>query len=134
MAKAAVEVQGINALARALKKAGDTGLGDALKASHREGAEIVAKAARPRVPRDSGDLAASLRTGSTPRSGRVSIGKKKVPYAPPIHFGWVRRNIRPNTFLYTALDRRKEEVEDAFLAAIEALSENVVDEVNQHGG
>jgi hypothetical protein len=122
--KPGVEIEGVNRLARALKQA-DEGLADELKTAHIGGAELVLAAALPLVPVVSGDLKRTLKASATPRSGRVKAGKKLVPYAAPIHFGWPRRNISPNPFLYDALDRRKTEVEDVFLERVQALAEKV---------
>jgi hypothetical protein len=33
-----------------------------------------------------------------------------VPYANVIHFGWAKHNIRPQPFLYDALDSRADDI------------------------
>jgi hypothetical protein len=128
--KPGVEVQGINRLARALKEA-DEGLADSLKMAHIGGAESVLAAALPLVPVRSGRLRSTLKASATPRSGRVKAGKKLVPYAAPIHFGWGRRNIRPTLFLYDALERRRAEVEERFLAELEELAAEITADANR---
>jgi hypothetical protein len=121
---AGVRVTGLKRLARELKKAGESL--DDLKALNLEAASTVEDAARPDVPRRSGRLAASLRSSATPRAGVVRIGKASVPYAGPIHFGWRRRNIHPQPFLYDALGARRDEITrvyedglDEFLAGLD---------------
>jgi hypothetical protein len=123
--KAAIQVEGSKELARALKKAGEDDLLVELKEAHRQGAEVVAGVARPLVPYRDGTLSGSLRTGATARSGRVSIGKKAVPYAGPIHFGWPARNIEPQPFLYDAIDARRDEVREDFERRMVAIAEKV---------
>ena len=44
----------------------------------------------------------------------VRAGFARVPYAGPIHFGWRKRNIQPQPFLYEALDKRRNEVFDRY--------------------
>lgn len=123
--KPAITVEGSKELARDLKKAGDTELLDELKVAHIGGAEMVLHAALPLVPVRSGALRDSLKATATARSGRVKAGKKSVPYAPPIHFGWPARNIAPNPFLYDALDARKGEVIEAYEKAVEKVAASV---------
>jgi len=62
------------------------------------------------VPVRTGRLRASVRVLASQRRGQVAAGKKSVPYAGPIHFGWRAHNIAPNPFLYKALDKRRNEV------------------------
>jgi hypothetical protein len=126
--KPGVEIEGVNKLARALRDA-DAGMAETLKAAHLDGAKAVLNAVR--APVQSGDLRATLKASATLRSGRVKAGRKKVPYAGPIHFGWQRRNIRPNPFLYDALDRRRQTVIALFMDGIESLTEQVVEDANR---
>lgn len=116
-----IHVEGLKELQKDLRAAGGDDLKDALKAVNKEAAEVVANAARPRVPVLSGRLLGSLRTSSTLRTGVIRVGKAKIPYAGPIHFGWPKRNIQPQPFLYDALDARHDEVLDAYDAAVEKL-------------
>lgn len=85
-----------------------------LKRMNLEVAEVVLSRAVQLVPVRSGTLQTTLRAAATQKSGRVRAGFARVPYAGPIHFGWARRNITPNTFLYDALDQRRAEVVTAF--------------------
>jgi hypothetical protein len=125
--KPAIEIEGAADLARRLRRLGDEDLKSELKQAHREGADIVATAVRPLVPVRSGKLLSTLRTTSTMRSGRVVMGRKSTPYAGPIHFGWRRRNIKPNPFMYDALDRRRDEVIDRFKDARNRLVAKIED-------
>lgn len=49
-----------------------------------------------------GRLKASLRVGATQRAGMIRAGKKSVPYAPVIHWGWPARNIAPHPWIMRA--------------------------------
>ena len=92
-----------------------------LKQTHLKAAKIVEKAARPLVPVRTGKLLASVRASGTQRFAAVRAGKKSVPYAPPIHWGWAKRGIKPNPFLYEALDKRRDEVIKAYEKQIAEL-------------
>ena len=95
-----------------------------LSAMNLEAAQIVKREALSLVPVRTGLLKSTIREAGTQRTSRVRAGFKRVPYAGPIHFGWASRPnaqfgwrggpIRPNTFLYDALDRRRGEVVDSY--------------------
>lgn len=116
-----IEVDGVKEVRRALRKVED-GATD-LKAAHAEAAKDVAETARGIVPRQSGTLAASIRSTGQAGQGVVRAGRAAVPYAGPIHFGWATRNIAPNPFLYEAADQRAEEVTERFLTALNELAQ-----------
>ena len=92
-----VEVEGGRRLRSSLKKAGVDM--KRLSAINRKAATMVANAARPATPRLTGRLAASVRAGATQRAGIVRAGRKTLPYAGPIHWGWPRRGIRPQPWI-----------------------------------
>ena len=108
MTKPAITVEGAKQLQRALRQV-EGGTTD-LKAVHAEAAQIVAKQAELITPRRSGRLMESVRSAGQARQGIVRAGRAKVPYAGVIHFGWAKRNIAPQPFLYDALDLRQKEV------------------------
>lgn len=107
-----VEVEGAKELRRALKHMqGD--LKD-LTRVHKTAGQAVLDEAREIVPRVSGVLGRSIRVRASTSKASILAGKSSVPYAGPIHFGWRRRNIEPQPFLYDALDRRRQEVVDVY--------------------
>lgn len=109
MAKPAIKVEGLNSLTRQMKTLeGD--VTSAIKELNAELAADVADTARRKVPRRSGALAGSIRSSGQAKTGVVRAGSSSVPYANPIHFGWAKRNIRPQPFLYDALDERRDDV------------------------
>lgn len=136
-----VEVEGITSLARVLRKAGDEGSREFLLQANKDSAKIVEGAAAPLIPRRSGKLAGTLRSTGTAKGGVVLLGKLKVPYAGPLHFGWFRprawgrsiasRPIRPGLWLYHALDRRRDEVEERYQVRLQELLDRVVAEANR---
>lgn len=128
MADNTIRVEGLNRLVRVLRDLNPELVAE-LKAGNRELAARVAAEASSKAPRRSGELAVSIRAGVTQRSGVVRAGKAKVPYAGPIHFGWPRRNITPNPFLWEALDARRTEIEREYLERVT----RIVERARAHG-
>ena len=95
---------------------------DSMKETHKRAAEIVIQGAKRYVPVVTGRLAASIRNASTQRMGRVRVGSASVPYAGPIHFGWPARQIKPQPFIYDALDGRRAEVAAVYVKRIDQLT------------
>lgn len=108
----------VNAALRSMSK--DTR--DDMKATHKKAAAIVIAGAKRFVPVRTGRLAESIRDGSTQRMGRVRVGSASVPYAGPIHFGWPARSIKPQPFIYDALDGRRDEVVKVYVQRIDSLT------------
>lgn len=114
-----VQITGARELRAALVKMG-AGLGE-LKDIHREAAEDVATAARGGAPRVSGDLIGTIRVSVRQTGAGVLAGGRGVLYAGPIHFGWHRRHIVPQPFLYDALDERAGEVAERYQRRVDEL-------------
>lgn len=112
-----VKVDGLNKLLRALEKLDDAAKQD-FKDAGKQAGQIVADQAKIEVPVLTGRLQGSIKAGLTGRGAKVYAGRASVPYAGPIHFGWGRRNIYPNPFLYRAADKRIDEVVDRYLTEI----------------
>lgn len=99
-----IQVLGAQELRREFRtvknKAGSSGL----RQAHKRSAEVVAKLAEPKVPRGAtGRLANSVKATASQSSARVKAGSAtRVPYAPPIHWGWPARNIPARPFLWDA--------------------------------
>lgn len=108
------EVVGINKLRRALIKLDAEAKEDFAQAGL-AASKIVVKEAQRIVPTRSGKLKQSIRNRKVVSGAKVIAGKKAVPYAGVIHFGWATRNIRPQPFLYDAADNRVNEVMDTYL-------------------
>lgn len=107
MARPQVEVKGAKELRKQLKAAGDD-LGD-LKDTHKKIAQIVEFDALQLAPVVTGGLVGSIRASGTQTSAIVRAGRKSVPYAGPIHWGWPARNIAAQPFLVDAQSQKYED-------------------------
>jgi len=124
---ARIQVEGGRELRRALRQT-ETGIAD-LKEVNQQVGELVARTARTQtVPRISGTLAGSVRSARQAAGAVVRAGRARVPYAGPIHFGWEKRGIRPQPFLYEAADRRAGEVFEAYERGVaKVIADNRLD-------
>jgi hypothetical protein len=117
-----VRVEGLNKVRRDLKKlASDVDYGDQFLAVNKTLADAVAGDSKNYVPVLTGSLSGSIRSAASAKSGRVKAGHKAVPYAGPIHFGWPARFIKPQPFVYDAIDKRRTEIKDRYEKLIEKL-------------
>lgn len=90
-------VEGLNALVRDLRALGlET---EDLKAAFAKIAERGAQLAAQLAPRRTGRLAADIRGNRATSKAVVTAGRRSVPYAGPINYGWPARNIAPSLFL-----------------------------------
>lgn len=115
-----IQIDGLKETQKALRELGDE-LKYEMKATHRQAAEVIVQGAKRYVPVRSGKLAASIRAAATMTSGKVRAGSAAVPYAGPIHFGWPKRYIKPQPFIYDAMDVRRQEVYDLYAKRIYGL-------------
>lgn len=120
---ARIQVTGAVELRRALGRMG-ADLKDMSKVN-REAADIVASEARQRAPVRSGDLRRSVRGGATKTRGTVSAGKRGIPYAGVIHFGWPAHNIEPQPFIYDAVDEKRDDVVNLYRRRVDDLVRRV---------
>lgn len=105
-----VRIRGIRKAIRALESAGaDTQ--DMKDLMHSMGMIVVSRA-RGLVPYKSGDLHATLRAGRGKTKAVVRAGRnsKALPYGAVIHYGWPKRNIKPQPFLADALAQTRGQV------------------------
>jgi hypothetical protein len=103
MTGARVEVTGVNEMVRDFKRLG-LKTRDLSRAFDAIAAEIVTDA-KSMAPKVTGRLAGDVRAGRAKTKASVSVGRKSVPYAGPINYGWRRRNIEPTMFLNRAADQ-----------------------------
>ena len=120
---AGIKVEGQRELRKTLRAAGDD-LED-LKAAHKAAAEIAAGGSRPLAPVRSGDLAGTIRAGGTKTSAVIRAGKKVVPYAGPIHWGWPARGIEPHPFLADGAQRTEPQWVELFYQALDKALKKV---------
>jgi hypothetical protein len=117
MARPTVKIEGLNKLLRALEKL-DAEAKQSFKDVGGRVGKLVAEQARQEVPVRSGTLRGTVRSSNTGRGAKIRAGSKRVPYAGVIHFGWGKRNIEQNRFLYRAVDKKAD-------AALEMYFEEV---------
>lgn len=127
-----IRVDGARELRSTMRKAG-VEITEDLKATHREASDTVISRAREIVPVAPANMSSaipgllrdSLRPGATKTAAIARAGKKRVPYANPIHWGWFKRNIRPSLFLTKAA----KDTEPAWVAQYEKKFDAILDKI-----
>ena len=106
---AGIKVAGLKQAIKALQAIGVPAA--EIKAAGSEAGELVAGQARALAPVKTGALRNSIRVSKTLNRVSVSAGNNKsVPYANPIHWGWFKRNIKPQPLFVKALGSTRDEV------------------------
>ena len=72
-----------------------------------------------------GRLKASLRVAATNRAGIVRAGRKSVPYAGVIHWGWPARHITPHPWIM----RAAQENEAVWMAVYMHHIDDILDQI-----
>ncbi|MFI6861296.1 HK97 gp10 family phage protein [Streptomyces sp. NPDC050421] len=128
-----VRVEGLREFQRNLRQLRDRELNKKVRLANKAAAEVVKPEARRTAPdrRPSskdrqnyrpGRLEKSITVTASPKSAVIKAGSKaRVPYAGAIHFGYRRRGISPNRFLYRAMARKSDEVSATYEAEITAV-------------
>jgi HK97 gp10 family phage protein len=115
-----IKVKGLKSSIKALQAIGVEAT--EIKSAGNEAGEIVAREARNLVPVRSGNLRNSIRVSKALNRVSVSAGNNgKVPYANPIHWGWFKRNIKPQPFFIKALGITRDEVYQNYYKSINRL-------------
>lgn len=119
-----IKVRGFNQAIRSLRELGVPD--NEIKDAGAEAGDLVANEARSLVPVRSGRLRDSIRVGRQLRRVVIQAGnnrttKSGVPYANPIHWGWFKRNIKPQPFFVKALGITRDEVYRAYYDNIAKL-------------
>lgn len=125
MTQPLVEVDGLRQLRRSLRRAGEHMT--EIKAANKAAADHVSAATKP--PQRSGALAATVRTSGTNTAGIVRVGKKRVPYANPIHWGWPARNIEAQPFVTDAAQATEPQWTEIYLQHINDILDRIEREV-----
>jgi uncharacterized protein YjiS (DUF1127 family) len=115
-----LKVQGLKQAIRALQ---DIGVPAAeIKAAGTQSGELVANQARSLVPIRTGRLRDSIRVSKALSKISISAGNNtRVPYANPIHWGWFRRNIKPQPFFIKALGLTRDQVYQNYYKTLDTL-------------
>ena len=114
-----IKIEGLRDFQKALKNM-DSDLPKALRVALNNAVTIIVTDAKPKIPKNTGKAAASLKTVSTQTKARVKAGGSKAPYFPWLDFGGKRRGrgggvaIRPfykqGRFVWLSLAEKREEV------------------------
>lgn len=121
MEQTGVKIKGLRSVTKALQNVGvpNKEINQAAKKS----AERVVNEAKTLAPVRSGKLRDSIRISATLTKG-VSIkagSASTVPYANPIHWGWFKRNIKPQPFFTKAIGLTRNDVYQDYLRELEQL-------------
>ncbi|MEV6399620.1 HK97-gp10 family putative phage morphogenesis protein [Streptomyces sp. NPDC051907] len=128
-----VRVQGMTEMTRNIRKLKSRELNNAVRAANKAAAEVVKPEAQSTAPvgkRDAkssrrykpGKLAKSVKVTASAKGAAVKAGSAaRVPYAAAIHFGYRKRNIRPNRFLFRAMARKSGAVSETYEREISAV-------------
>jgi len=119
MATDSIRVSGLNKVVRDLKVIGVPAKEIGLAGF--EAGQIIAEEARTLVPVKTGALRGTIRVAKQQRKIVVRAGSAAVPYANPIHWGWFRRNIKPNQFFSRALKLNIDEVYKKYFDNLDKL-------------
>ncbi len=117
-----IGVENLSLTVKAMKELGATR--EVLTEPGYQGALILIRQAKSLVPVKTGALSESMRPRRIQSGGSVQAGGKRVPYANPIHWGWLvvssahrgklrpgtYRGIRPQPFFSEALGYTKQEI------------------------
>ena len=95
-----VRVTGLNRVVRGLQEVGLEV--EDLKDAFSEVARMGARTAAALAPKRSGRLAGDVRGNRAKSKAVVAAGRKSVPYAGAINYGWPRRNIAASHFMQRA--------------------------------
>jgi hypothetical protein len=96
-----------------------------LKDAHAEVAQLVVRAAAPNAPRRTGALGNSTRGSGQAGAAVVRAGKASVPYAGPIHWGWDKRNIKAQPWLYEAAVDSQDQWTGLYLRSLQKIIDSI---------
>lgn len=96
-----------------------------MKETHWKASALVWRVAVPRTPKRTGRLAASMRNAGTNTAAIVRAGGASVPYAAPIHWGWQKRHIEAQPWIYDTAA----ETQDQWMAVYEAGVQRVLNTI-----
>lgn len=128
-----VRVDGLREFQRNVRSLRDKELNKAVREANKASGEILVPQAKHESPDGKRDAKSSrkYRPGKLDKSIKVTASAKgavikagsasRVPYAAAIHFGFRKRNIRPNRFLFRAMARRSDQVAATYERRIHAV-------------
>jgi hypothetical protein len=115
-----IKVEGLRDLNKALRAIGIPA--KEMNAAAKKSGDAVLRMSQTLVPVRTGRLRNSIKLSSTTKGIVIKAGNdRSVPYANPIHWGWFRRNIKPQPFFIKALGYTRQEVYDDYYRAVDGL-------------
>lgn len=125
---APVKIDNLNRILAALKKTGLTA--QDLKGATTKASALVLPPAIKNAPVRSGKLQGTVKASKANNRVAISAGtNKSVPYANPIHWGWKKRNIKPNPWLLEIRDEYGDKVKDIYTNEIQKLIDQNMDKI-----
>jgi hypothetical protein len=122
---AQIQIEGLRELRKAIREAGDKELQKALRLANKAAATVVVADASPSIPVLTGRLKKSARALGSQRSGRAVMGGARLPYAPPIHWGWPRHNIARRPVLLASLLSKRPAIRTTYDKALDAVRQRL---------
>ncbi|WP_327254084.1 hypothetical protein [Streptomyces sp. NBC_01244] len=128
-----VRVAGMTELQKNIRRLKSRDLNNAVRAANKQAAEVVkpeAESTAPKGRRDAksgkrykpGKLAKSVKVTASAKGAQVKAGSAtRVPYAAAVHFGYPKRGIKPNRFLFRAMARKSAAVSETYEREISAV-------------
>lgn len=126
MVAVGMRLEGGARLRRTLKAAGGD-LSDFTELN-REVANIVLPVARstsPFGPDAGGHIRTTVRAGATRKAAIIRAGTAGKPYAPPVHWGWFRRNILPQPWVSIAAQQTEPVWTERYFAGLIRIIQKV---------
>ncbi|MER5887138.1 hypothetical protein ABT160_25220 [Streptomyces sp. NPDC001941] len=128
-----VRVAGMTELQKNIRRLKSRDLNNAVRAANKQAADVVkpeAESTAPKGRRDAksskrykpGKLAKSVKVTASAKGAQVKAGSAaRVPYAAAVHFGYPKRGIKPNRFLFRAMARKSAAVSETYEREISAV-------------
>lgn len=121
-----LRVDGARELRASLKRAGRD-VQD-LKDAHKKVADLVADRARPDAPvgpESGGHIKDTVRTSGTASAAIIRVGRARMPYAGPIHWGHKARGIAAQPWIYDAAKDTSDRWVDVYTDAVQTILDSV---------
>lgn len=134
----AIRIDGLREFQKTLRQM-DAELPRRLRLILNDAAKIVIDYAQPRIPRDTGRAAGSIKARSSQRTSAVAIGGRRAPYYPWLDFGGQGRVhgrpgrrpfLREGRYLYPALRVKRDDVQRAMAEGLDQLARDAGLEVS----
>jgi len=124
---AAVQIEGLDQMRKQLRQAG-ADMADMKEINSQVAGVIlpVGKTTAPVSPEPGRHLFQTVRAGATKTQAVIRAGNNTtVPYANPIHWGWYRRNIKPNPWLSRAAQSTEPRWFQLYVAGIDRILDKI---------